>query len=203
MAIVRSSRQTLRVLEHSPRSNDGFRNPHPGHLCDGSHACALLAACPRLTDVSVSLPSVCPALFANTLVRWRGDCQVRTLGLCGTAPADVPRRLPHLLEAARQLVAARASVACPTRLTVEIFFADLIFDPHARRVHGDFQVAALLSGGAWPAVKSASGKGPYGSSGLYGKMKEGLFECIDEEELWRGLKREFVNISSVDSEADI
>jgi hypothetical protein len=204
MAIVRASRQTLRVLEHSPRADSGFRNPHPGRVRDGAHACALLAGCPRLTDVSVSLPTVCAALFAGRQARWTGGCQVRARGLCGVEPGETgqeARALRGVLDAARALVAARATVRFPERLTVEIFFAGLIFDPHAWRVHGDFRLASLLSGGTWPVVKTPSGKGPYGSSGLYGKMEEGVFECISEDELWVALRREFVGIEDEEDEA--
>jgi hypothetical protein len=39
MAIVKASRNTLRVLEHSPRSQDGFWHPHPGSPSDCEHLC--------------------------------------------------------------------------------------------------------------------------------------------------------------------
>jgi hypothetical protein len=207
MAIVRASRQTLRVLEHSPRADSGFRNPHPGVTRDGAHACALIAECPRLADVSVSLPTVCAGLFAGRPARWTGGCQVRARGLCGLegrAGRDVGARgrrlLRDVLDGARGLVAARATVRDPERLTVELFFAGLIFDPHARRVHGDFRLAAVMSGGTWPVVPMPSGKGPYGSSGLYGKMEEGVFECVGEDELWVALRRGFVDIEDEEDE---
>jgi hypothetical protein len=174
---------------------------------DGAHACAVLADCPRLADVSVSLPTVCAGLFAGRCARWTGECQVRARGLCGLA--DCPAReadargkalLRGVLDGARRLVAARATVRDPERLTVELFFAGLIFDPHARRVHGDFRLAAVVSGGTWPVAPAPSGKGPYGSSGLYGKMEEGVFECVGEEELWVALRRGFVDIEDEEDE---
>jgi hypothetical protein len=210
MAIVRASRKTLRVLEHSPRADSGFANPHPGVVRDGAHACALIAACPRLADVSVSLPTMCADLFAGRQARWTGGCQVRARGLCGHGDARKPGELDArgrgllrgVLDAARGLVAARATVGDPQRLTVELFFAGLIFDPHARRVHGDFRLAAVMSGGTWPVEAAPSGKGPYGSSGLYGKMEEGVFECVSEQELWVALQRGFVDMEDEDEEED-
>lgn len=199
MAIVRASQKTLRVLEHSPRSDDGFWHPHPGHLSNGEHICSLLASCPRLEDLSVSVPSMCTELFSNTAVRWKGDCQVRALGLCGD---DGNKRsntsfyeLRNLLNRARELIYARGHGTMPAELTLELFFADMIFDPHLRMVHGDFQEAEEACGGTWPGIKNLSGKGPYGSTGLYGKKEEeGLFECIDEEELFAGLARNLVQL---------
>jgi hypothetical protein len=199
MAIVRSSRNTLRVLEHSPRSDDGFWHPHPGHLSNGEHVCALLASCPRLEDLSVSLPSMCTELFSNTAVRWTGDCQVRSLGLCtdnGEKRSNQSfMELRSLLQATRDLIYARGHSSMPAELTLELFFADMIFDPHMRSVHGDFQEAEEFSGGSWPGMKRFSGKGPYGSTGLYGKKEEeGLFSCIDEEDLFTGLSRNFIQL---------
>ena len=113
MAIVRSSRKTLRVLEHSPRSDDGFWHPHPGHLADGEHICTLLTNCPRLEDLSISIPSMCPALFSNKAVRWNGECQVRAIALCGDSTGRRSNtshdELRKTLNQARALMTARAS----------------------------------------------------------------------------------------------
>src|SRR5688572_14753323 len=126
MAIVRSSSKTLRVLEHSPRSDDGFYHPHPGYLSSGEHICDLLTACPNLRDVSISIPTMCPALFANTGVRWRGDCQVRALGLCGhgvaTRSSAAIVTLKQTLDQARRLVQARAAGSFSEELRLELFF---------------------------------------------------------------------------------
>jgi hypothetical protein len=89
---------------------------------------------------------------------------------------------------------ARASGYFPEKLTLEIFFADMIFDPHDSCVHGDFQDAEYISHETWPSEKAVSRKGPYGSTGLYGKEEEGLFECINENELFAGLARNLVQL---------
>jgi hypothetical protein len=197
MAIVRASRRSLRVLEHSPRADHGFWHPDPGHTSDGVHICELLAACPRLTDVSVSLPSMCAALFANEQVRWRGDCQVRALGLCGIEDKrsnEAHAMLRKVLKQARRLICARATGTLPAMLTLELFYANMIFDPHAHVVHGDFEEGEAFSQGRWPARKEMSRKGPYGSTGLYGKEEEVPYSMIEEDDLFAGLARNLVRL---------
>jgi len=214
MAIVKASQKTLRVLEHSPRSDDGFFHPHPGSLADSDeHLCEILSKCPRLEDLSVSLPSMCATIFSNPNVRWTGDLQVRALQLCEhhhRKPNEPPRRrrdsvrtvndsLQELLDQARRLVHTRNNGTIPANppLTVELFFADFIFDPHLSVVHGDFQTAEMLSNGMWPQTRSLSRKGPYGTTGLYGKEEEEtLFEKVPESEFLRGLMFGYVRIPS-------
>lgn len=205
MSIVKASQQTLRVLEHSPRSESGFFHPHPGFVND-QHLCEVLTQCPKLEDLSISLPSMCTALFSNSNVRWRGDCQVRALHLCGHEPHQVKRSRPNitritshkdtsttgelksLLKAARGLCKQKAASVVPTTLTIELFFADRIFDPHIETVHGDFELAEMTANGLWPLEKALSRKGPYGSTGLYGKSEEETtFERVSEREFLRGL----------------
>jgi len=198
MAIVRASRKSLRVLEHSPRADHGFWHPDPGHTSDGAHICELLADCPRLTDISVSLPSMCASLFANDQVRWRGDCQVRALELCGVDDKrsnEAHATLRGILKQARQLIAARGRGTLPAKLTLELFYANMIFDPHAFIVHGDFEEGEVFSQGRWPAHKEMSRKGPYGSTGLYGKMEEEVpYSMIEEDDLFAGLSRNLVRL---------
>ncbi|KAF2400389.1 hypothetical protein EJ06DRAFT_530371 [Trichodelitschia bisporula] len=191
MAIVKASKKTIRVLEHSPRSQDGFYHPDPGSLSENEHICHVLTSCPKLEDLSISLPSMCSELFANERVQWKGDCQVRALRLCGheepgsrAASGDALRKL---LRQARNLISKRATSSIPAELRIELFFADFIFDPHIKAVHGDFETAELFAPGSWPAHKERSRKGPYGSTGLYGKDEEYTFEKLNEDEFFRGL----------------
>lgn len=196
MAIVRSSQQTLRMLEHAPRSMDGFWHPHPGSTTDNEHLCELLTRCPKLEDLSISLPSMCAELFSNSRVRWRGDCQVRALHICGHEHSHPVRNrsaitasLRKTLAAARNLSRSQARSILPVELNIELFFADCIFEPHASAVHGDFQIANSVSRGAWPGRKHVSRKGPYGSTGLYEKNhEETVFEMVDEAEYLRGVE---------------
>ncbi|PNS17955.1 hypothetical protein CAC42_3914 [Sphaceloma murrayae] len=224
MAIVKSSSSTLRVLDHSPRSDDGFYHPDPGVLAPGDHACEILTSCANLHDLSISIPTMCQMLFANESVMWRGECQVRALALCsnacdspispsGSAVPAIRRRtsssssqsstrslaasrtraaqLQLILDQARALTAARERQR--KKLDIELFFADCIFDPADRVVHGDFAVAEVVSYGVWPRVKERSGKGPYGSTGLYGKG-DGDWVCVDEGEWGIGVEGGWIRV---------
>jgi hypothetical protein len=205
MAIVRASRKTLRVLDFSPRSEFGFNHPDPGHMSDGEHVCDILTSCPRLKDLSISIPTMCRKLFENRNVQWTGECQVRALGLCGMhEDKNMPlalrtthahEELRRILLESRKLMNTRASSYVPAELVIELFFADMIFDPHVSIVHGDFQEACEMTGGDYPRMKEPSPKGPYGSSGLYEKMgDETVWEQIGEEELFSGLGRGLIQL---------
>ncbi|KAF2797637.1 hypothetical protein K505DRAFT_235132 [Melanomma pulvis-pyrius CBS 109.77] len=200
MAVVKASQSTLRVLEHSPRSQDGFWHPHPGSPSDSEHLCELLRSCPKLETLSISLPSVCSDLFSNEDVKFEGDLQVRALHLCGhehgRSTDEATDGLQKLLQQARRLVRRRADSVIPKELYVELFFADYIFEPSFESVHGDFSLAQIGSDGAWPETLSASGKGPFGSTGLYEKEEEGPFQRIAEDEFLNGVRRRLLSIST-------
>jgi hypothetical protein len=200
IAVVKASHNTLRVLEHSPRSQDGFWHPHPGSPSDSEHLCELLRSCPRLETLSISLPSVCADLFSDDNVKFKGDLQVRALHLCGhehgRSTHEATDALQKLLWQARTLVERHAASIIPRELYVELFFADCIFEPACRAVHGDFSLAHMTSDSSWPQTLSSSGKGPYGSTGLYEKEEEGPFQRIDEGEFLTGVRRNLLSIST-------
>lgn len=182
--LVKASRFTLEVLEHSPRSSDGFYHPYPGDLESGEHICELMTTLPRMRDLSVSIPTMCPSVFALHDVPWTGDLQIRFTDICGLNPSTPPavraEHLARVLESARDLIAARARVR--RQLRIELFFAGCIFEPEKRLVHGDFSLAELSSGGQWPGHgREPSSKGPYGSSGYYGKEEEGWVAVWENE----------------------
>jgi hypothetical protein len=199
MAIVKASRKTLKVLEHSPRAQDGFSHPHPGVYSENEHICHILTSCPKLQDLSISLPSMCADLFSNERVQWRGDCQVRALHICrheqdATSNASTAA-LKELLKQARRLIRRRATAYYPEKLTIELFFADFIFDPHIESVHGDFSMSELVAHGTWPLRKTPSRKGPYGTTGLYGKNdEEHSFDRISEDDFFNGVARTLVQL---------
>ncbi|KAL1633627.1 hypothetical protein SLS56_002775 [Neofusicoccum ribis] len=201
MAIVKSSQNTLRVLEHSPRSNAGFFHPHPGTPSSNEHLCEVLANCPRLTTLSISIPSMCPTLFGNSSVKWAGDCQVRALRLCdhdyskGSNTPTIAEPLAELLSQARRLSEHRARGTHGAELAIELFFGGFIFEPHINAVHGDFQIAEVESEGQWPRSHQPSRKGPYGSTGLYGKDEEDVFSMVNEAEFLEGVSRRCVYLA--------
>ena len=103
LALVKASRKTLQVLEHSPRSSDGFYHPFPGYIDE--HVCELIAGLPKMRDLSISVPYMCVDLFTNHDVKWQGDCQVRTTDICGCGEASGAHsrveRLRQTFQAAR------------------------------------------------------------------------------------------------------
>jgi hypothetical protein len=200
MAIVKASRQTLRVLEHSPRSQDGFWHPHPGSPGDSEHLCETLRSCPRLETLSISLPSVCAHLFTDDNVNFSGDLQVRALQLCGQeddrSTQEAFEALEKLLQQARRLIHCRARGTIPRELYVELFFTNCIFEPGFESAHGDFSLAQISSDGFGPQNVQQSGKGPYGSTGLYEKQSEGPFQRIEEQEFLNCVRRRLYSIST-------
>lgn len=201
MDIIKASQSTLQVIEHSPRSDDGFFHPDPGTLAPGDHACDILIKCPKLRDLSISVPSMCAHLFSDEDVRWEGECQVRAMTLCdcntkGLSASNARDQkissLRRLLDQARELISNRSRQR--KELDVELFFADCIFDPRDCVVHGDFTMAEISSNGQWPVTKTASGKGPYGSSGLYGKDEGAVWEIVTEEEWLRAVENRWITI---------
>lgn len=191
--LVKASRETLQVLEHSPRSSDGFFHPYPGRLESGEHICELLASLPKMRDLSVSIPTMCPKLFENHNVSWTGECQVRFTDICSCNPETPPNKradmLAEITDSARSLIDARARVR--HKLSIELFFVGCIFEPEKRQVHGDFSLAEISSNGQWPSNNDPSRKGPYGSSGYYGK-DEGYWSAVWEHEFLRAATRRWV-----------
>jgi hypothetical protein len=193
MAIVRASWTTLRILEHSPRSQNGFWHPHPGLPRDNEHLCGTFRSCPRLESLSVSVPSVCAYLFSNDNAKFKGNLQVRALHLCqhenGRPTQETSDALGKLLHQARQFISRRAEDTTTCQLYVELFFANCVFEPGFQSVHGDFSLAQISSNRQWPQHPRRSGKGPYCGTDLYESDIERPFQCIKEEEYLYGVRR--------------
>lgn len=195
LALVRASSQTLQVLEHSPRSDDGFYHPFPGHLESGEHICELIASLPKMRDLSLSIPHMCSALFANHDVQWAGELQVRATDICGcdstTTPAIRVAGLQQTLTSVRKLLAHRRRMGHV--LSAELFFAGCIFQPEKKLVHGDFTLAEIRSNGRWPESRQSSTRGPYGNTGTYGK-EEGLWDAVSEDAFTEAVTRGWIDM---------
>lgn len=195
LALVKASRRSLQVLEHSPRSDDGFYHPYPGQLGTDEHVCVLLTSLPKMRDLSVSIPYMCADLFSNQDVNWEGECQVRATDICGcgtsTGPHERSEKLRHLFTAARGLIAARRRLG--HTLSIELFFAGCIFEPEKKLVHGDFSLAEISSGGQWPSSRDTSTKGPYGTTGTYGK-EEGNWDAVCEDDYLYAVGRQWISL---------
>ena len=210
VALIKSSRDTLRVIEHAPRSSDGFYHSHPGELEPDSsmHLCELLASCPNLRDLSLSMPCVCADLFSNLSAKWSGELQVRALRLCPLKhkrekePCDQVAALSKLFSAARdfrhEAALRRQITAKETPLNIEFFVSNNIFTPLAATVHGDFTLARVSSSNAFPREQRFSFKGPYGSSGVYGKQladdENELWEVVSEQEYLQAVENRSISL---------
>lgn len=192
MALIAASQNHLQVLEHSPLSKDGFEHPNPtsdgfhGHLCDK------LLGCPKLRDLSISLPSICEDLFKDSSVQWRGEVQIRAGSLCNhpKSATGVRDGFWRILDIARSLMAVKDQEG--TEIDIQLFINYWIFDPRHGQVHGNIELGQGLSDGSWPSSYSNSSKGPYGQTGLYGK-DERPYSCISEEEFTIGLRHGYVS----------
>ncbi|KAK4550350.1 hypothetical protein LTR36_003317 [Oleoguttula mirabilis] len=193
LALVKASRETLQVLEHSPRSDDGFYHPFQGRLQSGEHICELLSSLPQMRDMSISVPHMCADLFANHEVKWAGELQVRATDICDctthTGSTTRAEKLESVLDAARGLIQARRRMH--HELAAELFFAGAIFQPDKKLVHGDFTLVELSSNGQWPLHRQPSTLGPYGQTGTYGK-EEGLWDAVSEDEYLHAVTRGWI-----------
>ena len=196
-ALADSSDATLEIIEHSPLTADGFERRDPAtSRGPKQHLCPKILKCPRLANLSLSLPSICENLFADTSVNWRGEVQIRTATVCGRHPVSLKTsekartQFWRILEQARALMSVRDTDG--VQLDIEIFVNNWIFEPRHYRVHGNLDVALAVSEGWWPPDKSASSKGPYGQTGLYGK-DERPYNVVSEDVFKQGLSRHYIS----------
>ncbi|KAL9099592.1 MAG: hypothetical protein Q9163_004936 [Psora crenata] len=196
-ALAEASRETVEIIEHFPLAAAASLElfvSSPDRVPE-EHLCSRLLACPRLRNLSLSIFSICPELFANTAVRWVGEVRIRTRTICGHA-ADELKASPaardslwQTLDNARALMESRGTENA--ELDIEVFIGDWIFELGRRRVHGNFTLARTLADGTWPAQEETSGKGPYGQNGLFGK-DEGDWTAVGEDVFRDGLRKGYI-----------
>ncbi|KAL8672493.1 MAG: hypothetical protein Q9168_003031 [Polycauliona sp. 1 TL-2023] len=194
-ALSRASEATLRVLEHSPLSDDGFEHPNASSTGDGSHLCKETIRCPHLRDLAISVPTICTDLFSDPSVEWTGDVKIRAAGVCGHpssfGQSSVSRQaFFDVLSQARSLIQAQQRRQID--LNIEIHIDHFIFEPSKQLVHADLSVGEILSAGSWPVMAAPSSKGPYGQTGQYGK-DERAYQCIYEQEFLEGLQKGYIS----------
>ena len=196
-ALADSSDGTLEILEHSPLTANGFKHPDPSYLYgQKQHICPKILECSRLRNLSLCLPSLCEDLFADSSVNWSGETQIRAGTICGRHPISLKTskntqtKFWRILDQARSLMSVREKRG--VELDIEIFINNWIFEPRRFRVHGNLEVAEAVSHGSWPREKLSSGKGPYGQTGLYGKV-EGPYEIVSEDAFKQALDKHYVS----------
>ncbi|SLM37794.1 hypothetical protein LPUS_07753 [Lasallia pustulata] len=141
MSIVDAAKETLQTLEYSPLSSDGFDHPDSFTSSDDTHLCQSLLECPKLKNLLISLPSICPDLFNNASVHWTGDVDIRAGGFCGQdgAPMQVSHgeeQICKILDRARKLMEVREKEG--VRLEVCIYISKLprVYNSWLRSYHG-------------------------------------------------------------------
>lgn len=204
-ALVSASRNSLTLLEFIPLAEGGFEptldataNPPSLSSSNGSdddtHICSLLASCPRLNDLAVTLPCACPALFANPRIHWHETVRVRVGSdiVRGRAIGD----LAALLESARTLLEQKRKDGNKL-LDIEIAVGPYIFETKARLVHGSYKEAKALSEEIrWQPAEIPSVKGPYGYTGLYGGGMKGEWTAILEDDFLEAVAAGLVHLDS-------
>lgn len=110
--MVAASSQTLKLVEFKPLSDDGFQ--HPSSDVDPQvHICSLLASCPRLKDLAITVPACCPDLFSCIAGNWHETVRIRIAGhgICRAGGLTMDTNIEKfvdILEAGRSLVSADA-----------------------------------------------------------------------------------------------
>lgn len=119
MALANASRSSLRTLQFFQIELYIRRDPpaeKPTCLCQQISQFA------KLTDLNISLPTVCPDLFQNSSVNWRGEFEIRASSICDKAPTTAsPARqteLCHILDAARALTHAREQSGAQLKIKI-------------------------------------------------------------------------------------
>ena len=104
------------------------------HLCDD------LSTLPSLREVDISLPSICPNLFASSKMQWSGTCLIRFSKICRAPPCgtlqDNAKLLELTLASARSLMIERTRLG--KTLTIELTSGSYVFRPDEELVYGDF-----------------------------------------------------------------
>lgn len=128
-ALARTSRNEIKVIEHSPLSDDGFKHPDAHSIGDSRHLCEEIVDCPRLSSLAISLPTVCRDLFSDTPVEWTGDVQIRAAGICGlgnlTNSTDAQHAFFDILSQIRFLIQAQKEKE--KDLNIEVFISKSFF----------------------------------------------------------------------------
>ncbi|KAL9590220.1 MAG: hypothetical protein Q9203_000948 [Teloschistes exilis] len=197
LALVRASKDTLRVLEHSPLADPGSKDPKLSANYWGNHMCKEIVQCPQLRSLAICLPTICSDLFPGTSNCWMGDVHVKAGGICKQAagsleiPVDAQLAIFDILNSARRFM--QTQQAKSIELNILISLGQFIFEPSKNLVHSNFLMGSINAAGSWPSIQYSSNKGPvdpYGSG-------EWAYSCITEEEFARGVREDHVSMTSI------
>lgn len=168
-ALVKASQHSLRLLDYAPTKTAIVAPPQEGD----EHLCELFASCPELSDLAVTVPTICEKLFSNPAVKWAETVRIRTHRVTGGWS-----EFQGVLEAARRLVEAKEE----GKLAVEIAVGPWLFDVRNWEVHGNFRRAERVveEMGGRVAGLGKSVKGPWGWTGIHGGEEKGEWGVVGE-----------------------
>lgn len=130
MALATASRNNLRILEYSPLSQNGFDRLVPSSVGEPTCLCHQILQFSKLTNLAISLATLCADLFQMPSVCWRGEVQIRAESLCGRKDSlkiysqAGREQLLGMLGAARLLMLDFAQVG--KDLDIEIFMGKFL-----------------------------------------------------------------------------
>lgn len=193
-ALVASSFQTLKLLEFTPLTDEGFSHPSSDAVHPHLHICSLIASCPRLKDLAITVPACCPEMFSRPSVAWQETARIRVAGRGNCNPAGLPLDMNiegfiHTLESARDLVSPAARKG-RGELDIEIAVGNWLFDVKTGFVHGNFLEAKKASEMLWAPEEFPTTKGPYGHTGLYGDVEDvkGEWSCVPSRDFFEAMR---------------
>lgn len=213
LALVRATKDTLRVLEHSPLADPGFKDPELSANYWGNHMCKEIVQCPQLRSLAICLPTICSDLFRDTSNCWMGDVHVKAGGICKQAsgsietPVDAQLAIFDILDSARRFMQTQQAKSIELNILIslglfpsvgvmgyaDILAGQFIFEPGKNLVHSNFLMGSIDAAGSWPSIQYSSNKGPvdpYGSG-------DWAYSCITEEEFARGVREGHVSMASI------
>ncbi|KAL9586306.1 MAG: hypothetical protein Q9212_000974, partial [Teloschistes hypoglaucus] len=168
LALVRASKDTLRVLEHAPLVDPGFKEPELSANYWGNHMCDEIMQCPQLRSLAICLPTICSDLFRGTSNYWMGDVHVKAAGICKQAagsletPVDAQLAIFEILHSVRRFI--QTQQAKSIELNILISLGQFIFEPSKNLVHPNFLMGSIDSAGSWPSIQYSANKS-YGNGG--------------------------------------
>ena len=164
-AVIAASKNTLQLIDFT---NTAAAQPDqliPAHTQTSHHICTLLASCTKLRDLAISIPTLCPELFAHDNP-WQETIRLRV----ASAGDDVDAFAGNL-DAARDLIRRKDG-----KLDIEVAVGGWLFDVKERMVHGSFKKVRA------EVMQTPSVKGPYGYTGIHGGEAKGEWNSVGEQD---------------------
>lgn len=207
-ALVSSSHKSLKVLNYAPldptTAGVTHLNPSPG--MPKFHFCDIVASCPNLNDINVTVPHICEHIVCpppqysedimaldtpQRLLKWRGNATIRLpYGGRTCIHPELPLEHPDNRAVLQSIFgAARVLQQMNRDLSIELIIGNYTFNPATFSVSGDFREPKKIAEGMWePEGERESRKGPWGSTGVWGDMGGKSWTEIGEVDFFDGVQ---------------